>query len=132
MQLAEIVQAFSAAHRLSVTSHTDAGFIIDSPVPGRRNQQVLAETITNELYNRQMVRISSVVCPTTPDTNLEMLLEQSAYFNYCRFTIRSGRILVESVTRADAATVELITEIIMEVANLADQYELKLTGKDRH
>ena len=132
MNPAEIAQSFGTAHQIAYTRLSDTEIVLDSPVPGRRNQQVLIESVTNTLYNRKMVRVSSVVCPVSGQEDLSMLLEQSAYFNYCRFAIRNNKIVVEAVTRADEAVSGLVDEIIMEVANLADQYELKLTRRDLH
>jgi predicted lactoylglutathione lyase len=61
-----------------------------------------------------------------------MLLEQSAYFNYCRFIISENHLQVEAVTALDAVSESTIQEMLQEVANLADQYELKLTDTDIH
>jgi hypothetical protein len=59
-----------------------------------------------------------------------MLLEQTAFFNYARFVIRENYLQVEAVSGYDNAVEDEIKEMIQEVANLADQYEMKLTGAD--
>ena len=61
-----------------------------------------------------------------------MLLEQTAFFNYCRFVINQNYLQVEAVASFDNLTEETIKEMLQEVANLADQYEMKLTGSDIH
>jgi hypothetical protein len=61
-----------------------------------------------------------------------MLLEQSAYFNYCRFVIKENYLQVEASTALDSATESVIKEMVQEVANLGDQFELKLTDSDIH
>lgn len=133
MNLREVLIEFGQKYGVSVSDQeTGAQFILTSPLSGKRNQSVTAEIIRNDLYNRQMIRISSVVSPLNGKTDLTMLLEQTSYFSHCRFAVRNGMVLVEAVSREYLATSELIGEMIMEVANLADQYEMKLTGKDQH
>jgi hypothetical protein len=58
--------------------------------------------------------------------------EQTAFFNYCRFVINQNYLQVEAVASLDNLTEETIKEMLQEVANLADQYEMKLTGSDVH
>jgi plasmid maintenance system antidote protein VapI len=61
-----------------------------------------------------------------------MLLEQTAYFNYSRFVVKDSYLQVEAVASIIGITEETIKEMVQEVANLADQFELKLTGGDIH
>jgi hypothetical protein len=61
-----------------------------------------------------------------------MLLEQTAFFNYCRFVINQNYLQVEAVASVDTISENTIKEMLQEVANLADQYEMKLTGSDVH
>jgi hypothetical protein len=61
-----------------------------------------------------------------------MLLEQTAFFNYCRVIISDNYLQVEAVTPIDTINENTVTEMLQEVANLADQYELKLTDSDIH
>jgi plasmid maintenance system antidote protein VapI len=59
-----------------------------------------------------------------------MLMEQIAFFNYCRFVLRDNYLQVEAVAPLIGVSEETLQEMVQEVANLADQYELKLTGAD--
>jgi hypothetical protein len=61
-----------------------------------------------------------------------MLLEQAAYFNYCRFVVNENHLQIEAVVAIDTTNESTLTEMLQEVANLADQYELKLTDSDIH
>ena len=61
-----------------------------------------------------------------------MLLEQTAFFNYCRFVVKDNYLQVEAVAPMIGITEETIKEMVQEVANLADQFELRLTGVDIH
>jgi len=104
--------------------------IIIVPVSGGRAQTVLGHVRQNELYNRKLIAFNSKVCIFSPEIDLKSLFEQTAFFNYCRFIISENHIQVEAVAALDNISEETIKEMVQEVANLADQYELKLTGVD--
>jgi hypothetical protein len=104
--------------------------IIIVPVSGGRAQTVLGNVRKNDLYNRKLLTISSKVCAFTPEIDLKLLLEQTAFFNYCRFILSENHLQVEAVAAFDTISEDAVKEMIQEVANLADQFELKLTGVD--
>lgn len=104
--------------------------IIIVPVSGGRAQTVLGNIKTNQLYNRKLITFSSKVCAFAPEIDLKSLLEQTAFFNYCRFTISENYLQVEAVAALENISEGAVKEMIQEVANLADQFELKLTGVD--
>lgn len=106
--------------------------IIVVPVAGGRFQTVMGNIKKNDLYNRKLITFISKVCLVIPGIDFQMLLEQTAFFNYCRFVLAEGYIQVEAVASLENISEETIKEMIQEVANLADQYELKLTGADIH
>jgi hypothetical protein len=104
--------------------------IIIVPVSGGRAQTVLGNVRKNDLYNRKLLTISSKVCAFAPEIDLKLLLEQTAFFNYCRFVLNENYLQVEAVAAFDTISEDAVKEMIQEVANLADQFELKLTGVD--
>ena len=104
--------------------------IIIVPVSGGRAQTVLANVVHNELYKRKLISICSKVCPSQPGVDFQMLLTQSSYFNYSRFIIRENYLQVEAVGSFAQLEADIAKEMIQEVANIADQFELKLTGAD--
>jgi len=104
--------------------------IIIVPVSGGRAQTVLGHVRQNELYNRKLIAFTSKVCIFSSEIDLKTLIEQTAFFNYCRFIISENHLQVEAVAALDNISEETIKEMVQEVANLADQYELKLTGVD--
>lgn len=114
------------------TEYDSTQSIIIIPVAGGRFQTVLGTIKKNELYNRQLITLNSKVCASSLSIDFKMLLEQTAYFNYCRFVINQNYLQVEAVASFDNLTEETIKEMLQEVANLADQYEMKLTGSDVH
>ena len=104
--------------------------IIIVPVSGGRAQTVLGHIRQNELYNRKLLAFSSKICIFSSEIDLKSLIEQTAFFNYCRFIISENHLQIEAVAALDNISEETIKEMVQEVANLADQYELKLTGVD--
>ena len=86
----------------------------------------------SSLYNRKVITFTSKVCPMNNSIDFKMLLEQTAFFNYCRFMISENYLQVEAVSSLTGVTEDDIKEMLQEAANLADQYEMKLTGTDIH
>lgn len=114
------------------TDYDPAHSVIIVPVSGNRFQTVLGTIKKNDLYNRSLIALSSKVCSIKPDLDYKMLLEQVAYFNYCRFVINDSYLMVEAVSAVDGITENTIKEMLQEVSNLADQFEMKLTDSDVH
>lgn len=106
--------------------------VIIIPVPGNRFQTVMGTIKQSNLYNRKVISFTSKVCPMNDSIDFKMLLEQTAFFNYCRFMISENYLQMEAVASVDGVQEDDIKEMLQEVANLADQYEMKLTGADVH
>jgi hypothetical protein len=106
--------------------------IIIVPVSGNRYQTVIGTIKKNELYNHNLVTLNSKVCDVNSSIDYKALLEQVANFNYSRFIISENHLQVEAVASVNGITEVEIKEMIQEVANLADLYEMKLTGSDVH
>lgn len=104
--------------------------IIIIPVSGGRAQTVLAEVKTNELYNRKLITFTSKVCPAQSDIDYRSLLAQTSFLNYSRFVIAENYLQVQAVVPYDGISEAAIKEMLQEVANVADQFELKITGAD--
>ena len=106
--------------------------VIIIPVAGNRFQTVMGNIKVSTLYNRKVITFTSKVCPMQDTLDFKMLLEQTAFFNYCRFMIAENYLQVEAVSDLEGSSEDDIKEMLQEVANLADQYEMKLTGADIH
>lgn len=114
------------------TQYDPSHSIIIMPVSGNRFQTVIGTIRKNELYNRNLITLNSKVCTIKSSLDYKMLLEQAAYFNYCRFVVNENHLQIEAVVAIDTTNESTLTEMLQEVANLADQYELKLTDSDIH
>jgi len=132
MDLTKIMKNYAEQIGGQFTQYDSFQSIIIMPVSGGRFQTVLGTIKKNELYNRQLISLNSKVCSSSLPIDYKMLLEQTAFFNYCRFVINQNYLQVEAVASLDNLTEETIKEMLQEVANLGDQYEMKLTGSDIH
>ncbi len=130
MDLSSILKKYADEIGGQYNEYDPSNGIIIVPLSGGRFQTVLGTIKQNELYNRKLLTIHSKVCNVKPGLDYQMLIEQMSFFNYCRFVIRDNYLQVEAVASASNISEETIKEMVQEVANLADQYELKLTGID--
>lgn len=114
------------------TEYDQTQSIVIVPVSGNRYQTVIGNIRKNELYNRRLISFTSKISALQTTIDFKMLLEQSAYFNYCRFIIKENYLQIEATTALDTVSESIIKEMVQEVANLGDQFELKLTDSDIH
>lgn len=114
------------------TAYNAEQSIIIVPLSGSRFQTVIGTSKKNELYNRNMIVFNSTVCDVKSSIDYRSLLEQSAFFNYCRFIVDDSHLKIEASTAVDGVDEATLKEMVQEVANLADQYEMKITGADIH
>ena len=71
------------------SAYNDEQSILIVPVSGNRFQTVIGTIKKNELYNRSLITLNSKVCDTNAGIDYRMLLEQTTYFNYCRFILKA-------------------------------------------
>ena len=121
MDLSKLMKSYADEIGGQYTEYDSLRSIIIIPVSGGRFQTVLGTIKQNELYNRRLLTLNSKVCTLKPGIDFQMLLEQSAFFNYCRFIVQDNYLQVESVASLTAISEETIKEMVQEVANLADQ-----------
>lgn len=132
MDLSALMKKYADQIGGQYTEYDATHSVIIMPVSGSRFQTVLGTIKKNELYNRSLLTLNSKVCKIKSGLDFSMLLEQAAFFNYCRFVISDNYLMVEAVSAVDGLTENTIKEMLQEVANLADQYEMKLTESDIH
>lgn len=106
--------------------------IIIVPLPDQRFQTVLGKLKHSQRYDRLGIEFASKVCAYDTELNLKALLEENANLNHAKFSVLDDFVYVEASSFVESATEELLKEIIQEVANVADEFEFKLTGADVH
>ena len=114
------------------TDYDNRKSVVVIPINGSRYQTVLAVTQTSPVSGRDQAVFTSKVCAFSPSLDLKALLERNADFDYSKFVLEEGYIKVEASCLVSTAAQDQVREMVQEVAKLADQYELKLTGKDIH
>jgi len=132
MNIMNYVQQYAEQIGGQYTDYDHSKSVVVVPITGSRFQTVLAVTQTSAVSGRNQALFSSKVCEYTNGLDLKNLLEQNANFDYSKFVLEEGFLKVEASCLANSVSQDQIKEMIQEVAQLADHYELKLTGKDIH
>jgi hypothetical protein len=132
MNIMNYVQQYAEQIGGQYTDYDHSKSVVVIPITGSRFQTVLAITQTSAVSGRNQALFSSKVCEYTNSLDLKNLLEQNANFDYSKFVLEEGFLKVEASCLANSVSQDQIKEMIQEVAQLADHYELKLTGKDIH
>lgn len=106
--------------------------VIIVPLEENRFQAVLGTIKYSERYKREGIEFTSKVCELDQDVDLADLLKEHSSFCHAKFVIADNAVKVEASAFLDNATESLLKEIILEVAQAADEWEYKLTGLDVH
>lgn len=102
------------------------------PLKEGRFQTILISLEKSKMSGKNRVVMASRVCEYTKSLDLKSLLIVSGGFDYAKFMIEDDFLKIEASCLADTASEDELKHMIQEVANLADHFELKLTGKDIH
>ena len=132
MKIMDYVQQYAEQIGGQYTDYDHSKSVVVVPITGSRFQTVLAITQTSAVSGRNQALFSSKVCEYTNGLDLKNLLEQNANFDYSKFVLEEGFLKIEASCLENSVSQDQIKEMIQEVAQLADHYELKLTGKDVH
>ncbi|WKZ58390.1 MAG: hypothetical protein QY309_10960 [Cyclobacteriaceae bacterium] len=132
MNLTSTIKKYAEQIGGTFTEYDDVKCIIVVPLKDNRFQTVLAYTEKSKVSGKTRAVLISKVSDTVNGIDAQELLRVHANFDYSKFMIEDGHLKVEATCLADAASEEEIKFMVQEVAQLADQYEYKLTGKDIH
>jgi len=132
MNIMNYVQQYAEQIGGQFTDYDHKKSVVVVPINGSRFQTVLAITQVSAVSGRDQALFTSKVCEYSSSLDLKNLLEQNASFDYSKFVLDEGYLKVEASCLAASVSQDQIKEMIQEVAQLADHYELKLTGKDIH
>lgn len=132
MDLNAFMQKYAAEIGGHYSEYDSRTSIIIVPLPDERYQTVLGKIRHSVRYNCLGIEFLSKVCEANANLDLRSLLEENANLNHAKFAIAESFIHVEASSFVESATEDILKEIIQEVANVADEYEFKLTGQDVH
>jgi len=132
MNIMEYVQQYAEQIGGQFTDYDHTKSVLVVPINGSRFQTVLATNQKSAVSGREQTIFSSKVCEMNDTVDLHHLMEQNAHFDYSRFVLDGTYLKVEASGLTSSLSHDQVKEMIQEVAQLADHYELKLTGKDIH
>ncbi|MBX2965997.1 MAG: hypothetical protein KF845_07620 [Cyclobacteriaceae bacterium] len=132
MNLTAIINKYADQIGGTFTEYDEHKCIIVVPLRDNRFQTVLALTEKSKVSGRTRAVFVSKVSDSVNEIDTAELLKVHANFDYSKFVIEDGNLKVVASCLAEAASEEEVKFMVQEVAQLADQYEYKLTGKDIH
>lgn len=132
MDLTSTIKKYADQIGGTFTEYDEHKCIIVVPLKDNRFQTVLAYTEKSKVSGKTRAVLSSKVSDSVNGVDTQELLKVHANFDYSKFIVEDGTLKVEASCLADAVSEEEIKFMVQEVAQLADQYEYKLTGKDIH
>lgn len=106
--------------------------IIVVPLPNGRFQTVLAVLEKSKTSGKERVIITSKITDYNSQIDTRELLVQNGLFDFSKFIIEENQLKVIASGLTEGISEEELKFMVQEVAQLADHYELKLTGKDIH
>lgn len=112
--------------------YDDTQSIIIIPLNDGRFQTVIGEITHHEKYNRDMVQIKSTVCAASETIPFEEILQESANYPYAKFFMEENHLKLGASTFLDDTSENTIKEMFSSIAQLADDWEFRITGKDIH
>ena len=128
----EFMETFADEVGGQYSEYDDNRSVIVVPIEGNRFQSVFGIKKYSERYQKTGLEFSSKVCPHSDDIDLGELLKENARFCYAKFILEDGFLKVESSLFLENINEGLVKELIIEVANVADEWEYRLTGQDVH
>jgi hypothetical protein len=132
MDIMQYLQQYAEQVGGQFTDYDNSKAVVVIPINGSRYQTVLAVRQVSRVSGRDQATFTSKVCEFKNTLDLKALLEQNADFDYSKFVLEEGYLKVEASCLTSTASEDQVREMVQEVAKLADQYEMKLTGKDLH
>jgi hypothetical protein len=131
MDFKKFLEDFATAINGQYSEYDDSKSVIVVPLKDERYQAVVATKFINEKYHKEVVEFTSKVCSINEKINYVQLLKETESFIHAKLIIGEDDFLkVASSTFLDVSTPELLKEIIIEVAYVADDWELIITGAD--
>ncbi|MEO9802328.1 MAG: hypothetical protein ABJF04_03725 [Reichenbachiella sp.] len=126
MELNNFMKSYAEEIKGNFSQYDDQRFVIVVPLDEERQQAVVGEIDTEN----NLISISSKVCVAEDSIQFKELLEENHKSTFSKFTIVNGFLKVESRSPADIVSDELLKRSIQEVAQLADKWEMNITGQD--
>ncbi len=112
--------------------YDDNQSVIIVPLRQDRFQTVTGHIVKHAGYDREVIHLKSKVCELSYDIPFQECLEASKDYPYTKFMVEDGFLKVEAINFLINLNESMVKEMIMEIALHADDWELRITGKDIH
>lgn len=132
MNFTEFMEKYAQEIDGQFSEYDDTKSVITVPLKDQRFQAVKGVMKRIGIYDKLGIEFSSRVAPYKEDIELKELLEENTKFCHAKFSVINDFIHVEASAYLDNVTDDLLKEIIQEVAQVADEWEFKITGQDVH
>ncbi len=111
--------------------YDDNQSVIVIRLDGDRFQAVQGNVYNHEGYDgREVVQLKTKVCTMEESIDFSSVLAASSDHIHSKFVIEDGFLKIESAAFMDSINDSRIKEMLQEIGQLADEWELKITGKD--
>jgi hypothetical protein len=132
MNLLQSVKQYADQIGGTFTDYDHTKAIVVVPLHSGRFQTVLVVIEKSKTSGKQRAVFTSKVAEYNASIDAYDLLVHNGSFDFSKFIIEDGQLKVVASSLLDTTTDEDVKFMIQEVAQLADHYELKFTGKDIH
>ena len=129
MNLQTFLRKYAERTGNTFIEYTDTIDVITISLPeAGRFQNVAVYMVSRDGHN--MIEFLSKICPVTEYLDFKALLELNQELCYSKLVIHEEMLQAAATVRYDFATEPELIAMMEEVARIADQLELELTGQD--
>ena len=130
MDFNQFMESFSEEINGKFAAYDNERSVVIVPIDGGRYQAVVGQLGENKSFDKTCVEFYSKVCEWHEGIALQELVFDHKDLVYAKFILDEEFIKVKACVFLENTHEELMKDIIIEVATLADTWELKLTGAD--
>jgi hypothetical protein len=130
MNLNDIMQKLAHDVDGRFVDYSNENTIITIPVKRKRFQNITGYLTDRE--GKKVAEFMSKVCDLRPDIDYKSMLELNQDLFFSKVIIYEGMLRVAAAGLYDHLTEDILRDMILEVAQVADDLEYKLTGLDVH
>ena len=112
------------------SEYDDNRSVIIVPLKGGRFQSVRGGKVENKKYGKSVIQILSRVCRTSEKIDYTSVLDYNGDLVNTKFIVIGDFLMVETTVFDETIVPAQLKEMILETAQLADKWELAITGKD--
>jgi hypothetical protein len=132
MDIFTVIKNYAEEIGGTFTNYDNEKGVVVVPLKDNRYQTVLAITEKSNASGKLRLHFTSKVSDSADQADAKDLLVKNSSLDYSKFMIDGDQLKVAASCLVDSSFEDEIKYMLQEVAQLADNYELKITGKDIH